>query len=398
MPSYDLFSAHGTAQALLAAALLLSPIYLQAAEMTDDKPASSSQTTIYVGTYTGKGSDGIYRFTLDRSTAQLKPEGLAAPIANPSFLALSPDQKYLLCCNEISDFHGKKQGAGTSFHIDSVTHNLTQISQAASGGAGPCYVSVSPEENAVLLANYGSGSVALVPFDAKSGQLTDAPVVAQHEGGSGVVAKRQDAPHAHCFRTGPAGKFAFAVDLGLDQIIAYPVTGPGTFNTSAPLINQTDPGAGPRHIAFHPNGKYAYSSNELNNTVTAWTLDSETGKLHKIESVGTLPDGFSGTNYPAEVLVHPNGKYVYLSNRGHNSVAVFRVDETTGKLTAAGHEPTRGDHPRGMSLSPEGDFLLVANQDSDSLVAYRVNAETGLPEFASEYKGINRPTDFEFLK
>jgi 6-phosphogluconolactonase len=383
---------------MLAAGISILTVYLQADNMEKSAGNPGTTSTVYVGTFTGKGSDGIYKFTLDRNTASLKAEGLAAKIANPSFLALAPGGKYLLCCNEISDFHGKKQGAGTSFRVDVATGNLTQISQAASGGAGPCHVSVSPDGAAVLLANYGSGSVAMVPFNADNGELKDEPTVAQHEGGSGVVPKRQSGPHAHCFFTAPDGKFAFAVDLGLDQIIAYPVTGAAAMDTSAPVVNKTDPGAGPRHIAFHPNGRFAYSSNELNSTITAWEMQAGSGELRKIESVGTLPEGFTDTNYPAEVIVHPTGKFVYLSNRGHNSVAVFRVDENSGKLTAAGHEPTRGDHPRGMSLSPEGDFLLVANQDSDTLVVYRVSPESGMPEFASEYAGINRPTDFEFLR
>lgn len=366
----------------------------------DEGATATKGDVVYVGTYTGKGSEGIYRFRLDREAGALKPEGLAAKIANPSFLAVSPNRKFLVCCNEISDFHGKRQGAGTSFAVDAATGELRQVSQSPSGGAGTCYVSVTPDGRAVLLANYGSGSAAAVAFDSETGEMTPPPAVGQHSGRS-VVPKRQEAPHAHCFlapgEKSQAAGWAFAVDLGIDEIRAYRLDGQGGMDTSSPVITKTDPGAGPRHIAFHPGGEWAYVSNELSNTITAWRLGAE-GKMTPVETVGTLPGDFTGAvNTTAEVLVRPDGKYVYLSNRGHNSVAVFKVNDDTGGLSVVGHVPTRGDHPRGMALSPDGKFLLVANQNSDSLVVYRVEEESGMPVFASEFTGINRPTGFVFL-
>ncbi len=359
-------------------------------------PSSTTSTLLYIGTYTGKGSEGIYRFRLDNATAKLHPEGLAAKVSNPSFLALAPDQKHLYCINEIENFHEKRSGAATSFSVDHGSGELKQIDQAVSGGTGGCYISVTPDGKAVLVANYGSGSVALLPISGIGG-LEEPTSVAQHEGSS-VVAKRQSAPHAHCIRPDPSGRFAVAVDLGIDQIIAYRLaTDSQTMDTSAPIVNKTTAGAGPRHIAFHPNGKLAFVSNELNSTITAYEWSSENGTLTEIVSTSTLPANFDQANYPAEVLVHPSGRFVYLSNRGHNSVAVFEVDPETGEMTTAGHEPTRGDHPRGMSLSPSGEFLIVANQDTGSLVVYRINQDTGMPEFADQYEGINRPTGIQFL-
>lgn len=380
----------------LASRLLLSVAITTAGAPAIMAETTSSTDTIYVGTYTGNGSEGIYRFHLDRQSGTLKPQGLAAPIANPSFLALAPGGQYLLCCNEISDFAGKKQGAGTSFAINRQTGELTQTGQAASGGHGPCYVSITPDATTVLLANYGSGSVAAVPFNPTDGTMADNPTVGQHSGSS-IHEKRQQAPHAHCILTGPDGQWAYAVDLGTDEVIAYPLDGKGSMDTSASVVTKTDKGAGPRHIAFHPNGKYAYTSNELNSSITAWTLRGE-GRLDKIHTINTLPDDFKNDNHPAEVLVHPNGQFVYLTNRGHNSIAIFTIDQTSGKLTPAGHEPTRGDHPRGMKLSPDGTFLLVANQNSDNLQVFRIDPTTGLPKFTSEHTGINRPTAFLFLQ
>jgi len=361
--------------------------------MTDTNAPS---TIVYIGTYTGKGSEGIYRFSLDNAKAELTSEGLAAKIANPSFLAFSPDQKYLYCINEISDFRGKKSGGATSFAVDRNATELRQLDQAPSGGVGPCYISAMPDSSGVLVANYGSGDVSMIPT-MPNGELEQAPAAVAHHEGKSVVPKRQEAPHAHCIMPDPTGQWALAVDLGIDQVIAYKLA-KGTMDTSSPVVNKTHAGAGPRHIAFHPNGKWAYVSNELDSTITAWTWDADSGRLSEIESTTTLPADFTADNYPAEVLVHPSGKFAYLSNRGHNSVAVFGIDLASGKVTLTSTEPTRGDHPRGMTLSPDGKILIAANQNTDSLSVYRINPATGHPEFASEYKGISRPTCIVFLK
>lgn len=393
---------------LFSVGTLLYPAYLAGAKsMTDNQTTgaqsakisgtSSESDIVYIGTYTGKGSEGIYRYRLNRATAKLEPDGLVAKISNPSFVAVSPDGKYLYCCNEVSDFQGRRSGAATSFAIDRPSGDLKQLDQAPSGGVGPCYVSVTPDGRAVLLANYTSGSVSLLPVNPADGSIEPPSTVAQHTGKS-VVKKRQDAPHAHCFLSDATGTYALAVDLGIDQILAYRLEPDSSgFDKDTPVVARTAPGAGPRHVAFHPNQKFVFVSNELNNTATAWKWDEDSGKLTEIESVSTLPPDFEGESYPAEILVHPNGQYIYLSNRGHNSVVTFKVDEASGRLTTVGFAPTRGDHPRGMELSPDGAFLLVANQNSDSLVVYRINQESGMPEFASEHKGISRPTSFVFL-
>ena len=350
----------------------------------------NESTNVYIGTYTGKGSEGIYRFRLHHASGELTSETLAAKIKNPSWLTLSPDKRFLYCINEISDYHGQKSGAATSFSIDPKSLDLIQLDDKRSGGTGPCYASVTTDGNALLVANYGSGSIALLPA-ASVGGLEEPVSVVQHEGSS-IVPKRQDGPHAHCIRPDPFGRYAVAVDLGIDEIISYRIApDTGELETSAPVINKTDKGAGPRHIAFYPNGKTAYVSNELNSTLTSWNWDAETGELKIVQSISTIPADFKGENYPAEVLVSPDGKSVYLTNRGHNSIAVFRTLDNPAKLELVGFEPTHGHNPRGMAIDPTGRFLIVANQDSDNLVVFRISSSTGVPEFASEYKGINRP-------
>ncbi len=381
------------------AALLLCGVIQQGmgqGETTMTESNAEGSSILYVGTYTGEGSRGIYQFRLDHNTAELKNEGLASEIKNPSFLALSPDKKYLYCVNEISDFEGKKAGGASSFRIGD-DGDLELVDQVPSGGLGPCYVSTTPDGAAILVANYGSGDAAIIPTIGDGGLQQTPSDVAHHQGKS-VVPKRQDAPHAHCMLPDPSGKWAVAVDLGIDQVIAYRLD-KGTMDTSTPVVNRTHEGAGPRHIAFHPNGKHAYVANELDSTITTFNWDAQTGRLTEVESQSTLPGDVKDVeNYPAEVLVHPNGRYVYLSNRGHNSVATFEVDGTTGKLKPVGHESTRGDFPRGMELHPSGRFLVAANQNSDNIVVYRIDDASGKPQFATEVKGINKPAGLQFLE
>jgi 6-phosphogluconolactonase len=376
---------------------LCAPTTMQAKdEGTTMTTSKNSTSTLYVGTYTGKGSEGIYRFSLSNGDGKLVPEGLAAEVKNPSFLAVSPDKRYLYCINEMSDLNGKKSGGATSFAVDGESLELTQLDQVPSGGVGPCYVSVTGDGNAILTANYGSGSVALLPA-MDDGGLGDPVSVSQHEGSS-VDPKRQDGPHAHCIMSDPSGRYALAVDLGLDQVIAYRLASESTqMDISAPVKNEVHKGAGPRHIAFHPNGKIAYTSNELDSTVSTWEWSAEDGKLKEIGHVSTLPDDTQTTNYPSEVLVHPNGKFVYVANRGHDSIAVLKIDETSGKLELVATEPCRGENPRGMTLSPGGDFMIIGNQDSANIAAFRIDSATGMTKFTSEHKGIDRPVGIVFL-
>jgi 6-phosphogluconolactonase len=330
----------------------------------------------YVGTYTGKESKGIYRFDFDPARGQLSGRALAAEVTNPSFLAVHPNQRFLYAVGELGNFAGKKGGAVSAFAIDPKTGDLKLLNQQSSVGAGPCHLVVDKEGKAVLAANYSGGSVCVLPI-AADGSLGEASAFMQHKGSS-VNKQRQEAPHAHSVNLDPANRFAFVADLGLDRVLIYRFdAAKGTLQPNDPPAVAVAAGAGPRHFAFHPNGKFAYVINELDSTVTALAYDADRGALKPLQTVSTLPEGGAKGNSTAEVVVHPSGKFVYGSNRGHNSIAVFTVDPATGKLTPAGHQGEGIKTPRNFVIDPTGQFLVVANQGSGSLVVFRIDPATG---------------------
>ncbi len=321
-------------------------------------------------------SKGIYRLELDLASGKLTPRGLAAEATNPSFLAVHPNQHFLYAVNEVSEFGGKRFGAVSAFTLDPKTGDLTLLNQKASGGVGPCHLVVDRQGKHVLAANYGSGSACAIPIQA-DGSLSHDIHVVQHKGSS-INPKRQEGPHAHSINLDAANRFAFVADLGLDKILIYRFdTTKGTLMPNEPPSVALAPGAGPRHFAFHPNGRNAYVINELQNTVTPLSYDPERGVLKTLPSVTTLPQGFSGTSSTAEVQVHPSGRFLYGSNRGHNSIAIFTIDPTTGELKPVGHQSSQIKTPRNFSIDPTGTYLIVANQDADSLVVFRIDPKTG---------------------
>jgi 6-phosphogluconolactonase len=324
----------------------------------------------YLGTYTGPQSKGIYICELDATTGAVTGKELAAEIANPSFLALSPDSRFLYCVNEIGSFEGRKAGAVSALAV-SEDGSLKLLNQQASEGTGPCYVSLDPAGRFAFAANYNSGSVAMFPI-LKTGLLAPAASRQQHEGKGAT--RRQEGPHAHSIRVDPGGRFAIAADLGLDRLFVYRIDG-GTLQPHSTAALAA--GAGPRHTAFHPDGKSLYVINELNGTLTGFAWDSAAGRLSERQTLATLPEGFGGSNLGAEVQVHPNGRFLYCSNRGHDSITIFSVVPESGRLQVVSHESTRGQHPRHFSLTPDGSMLLVANKDSNNLVSFRVDAGSG---------------------
>jgi 6-phosphogluconolactonase len=331
---------------------------------------------VYLGTYTGKTSKGIYLSTLDLASGRLSTPEVAAELTSPSFLAIHPSGKYLYAVGEIENFQGKKTGAVSALAVDLVTGKLKLINQQPSGGAGPCHVSVDPSGKCVLAANYGGGSVCSFAI-GEDGSLKETGSVIQHTGSS-VNEKRQQEPHAHSINVDPEGKYAFAADLGLDQVLIYKLNAAhGTLEPNDPPHAKVAPGSGPRHFAFHPSGKFAFVINELANTVVAFAYNPHHGSLTEIQSIGTLPREFSGTSYTAEVVVHPSGKFLYGSNRGHDSIAVFAVDEKTGKLTATSHQGEGIKTPRNFAIEPTGKYLLVGNQGADSVLVFAIDQTTG---------------------
>jgi 6-phosphogluconolactonase len=340
--------------------------------------AKSDKLWAFVGTYTNKGSSkGIYQFDLDPATGKLTPRGLAAEVANPSFVAIHPNHRFLYAVSEVNDASGKKGGAVTAFAIDPKTGCLTRLNHELTGGNGPCHLVVDKQGKNVLVANYGSGCACVLPIheDGKLGEATDS---VQHHGSS-VDKDRQEGPHAHSINLDPSNRFAFVADLGLDKVMVYRFDpAKGTIKPNDPPSAAVAPGSGPRHFAFHPNGRFAYVINEMKSTITPFAYDAEHGVLKPLHSVSTLPkEGFSGETTTAEVQVHPSGKFLYGSNRGHDSIAVFTIDPQTGELTPAGHQGKDIKTPRNFGIDPTGKFLIVANQDSDSLVVFRIDPQTG---------------------
>lgn len=350
---------------------------------------------VYIGTYTGKNSQGIYLIEMDPATGKLSEPVVAAETVNPSFLAIHPSKKFLYSVGEIGKFEGKPVGAVSAFSIGE-DGKLTLINQQPSGGGGPCHVSLDPSGKVVLVANYGGGSVASLPI-APDGSLKAPASEVQHTGSS-VDPRRQKEPHAHSINPDPAGKFAFAADLGLDKVLVYKLdAGAGTITANDPAFAQLPPGSGPRHFAFHPSGKYAFVNNEMTSTISSFAYDADKGTLTLIETLTTLPAGFEGNNSTAETVVHPSGKFVYVSNRGHDSVAIYGFDAATGKLTPAGHQSTGGKTPRNFNIDPSGKFMLAANQTTGNVVVFAIDPETGKPTPTGSEVKVGAPVCVRFL-
>ena len=334
---------------------------------------------VYIGTYTRKESQGIYTFELNLQTGTTTEPELAAELVNPSFVAFSPDHKYLYAVNEVSDFPGseeKKAGGVTGFRLDAKSGALTLLNSQLSGGVGPCHVTVDGTGKCVVVANYGSGSAASFPV-SEQGELAPAATVIQHEGSS-VNPKRQQGPHAHSANIDAGNNYVVIADLGLDQLRVYKLNAEqATLTPNDPPFVKTEPGVGPRHFNFHPNGRFAYSNNEMASSVTAYGYDPEEGVLTPMMTQSTLPEDYDEPgNSTAETLVHPSGKFLYVSNRGHNSIAIFRI-QNDGSIEPLGHHSTLGNIPRNFGIDPTGKYLLAANQDSDTIALFEIDQKTG---------------------
>lgn len=341
--------------------------------------AGADTMRVFVGTYTRQASQGIYTFEFDLSTGRASEPQLAAELVNPSFVAISPNGQFLYAVNEVADFpgaNGRKAGGVTSFALNAKTGELTKLNSQLSGGTGPCHLTVDKTGQVVLVANYGSGSVASLPVD-RSGHLLEAASVIQHSGSS-VDPRRQTGPHAHSFNIDAQNRFAVAADLGLDKLLVYKLdANRGTLTPNDPPSVSTHPGGGPRHFSFHPNGKFAYANNEMQSSLTAYAYDAENGVLTALMTHSTLPADYREPgNSTAETLVHPSGKFVYVSNRGHNSIAIFAINED-GTIRPLGHESTQGEIPRNFGLDPTGQYLLAANQNSDTIVVFKIDQQSG---------------------
>lgn len=365
-------------------------------------PASSKSADkllLYAGTYTNSGkSKGIYVLEFDLKKGTLTPRHVVDGVAEPSFLAIAPDRKHLYAVNELVEFDGKPSGSVSAFAIDA-TGNLKFVNRQPSLGGAPCFISITANGRFALVANYVGGNLAILPI-SKDGSLGTPLAPIQHTG-SGPNRDRQLAPHAHSFAPDAANRFALAADLGTDRLMIYGLdaeTGklvPGAAQASF----AAKPGAGPRHFAFHPAGRHVFLINELSLSITSLNYDAAAGTLTEIETVPTLPAGASATGAScADIHVSPNGKFVYGSNRGHNSIVVYRFDAKTGKLSLVGHVATGGKRPRNFAIDPTGRYLLAANQDSDSIVVFRIDGRTGKPVPTGQTAAVPVPVCLKFME
>lgn len=348
--------------------------------------AQSGKEIMYVGTYSTRGSEGIYVFEFDRKTASMKPVQAVSNAKSPSFLAIHPSGKHLYSVNEGAE----KLGGVSSYAIDKPTGKLTFINGQSSLGAGPCHISVDQTGKTAFVSNYGGGSLAVLPINA-DGSLA-APSDSVQDVGTGPNAQRQDKSHVHSATLAPDNRFVYVANLTTDKVNIFAIdTKTSTVKPAETPYASVKPGSGPRHFTFHPNGKYAYLVEELTSTVAVFSRNAKTGALTLIEgNVKTLPDGFAGQNTSADIHIDPSGKFLYQSNRGANTLAIFAISND-GRLTKVGDQPTEGKTPRNFLIDPKGDFVFVANQDTDSITIFRRDQKTGKLTYTGQSVKVPAP-------
>lgn len=330
----------------------------------------------YVGTYTKGSSKGIYAYRFQSETGEITPLGLVAETPNPTYLALSANHQFLYAVNEVANYQNTHSGLISGFAINHLDGKLKPVNQVASAGSGPCHLAVDHTGSALFVANYGSGSAASFHL-SRTGEI-GAPVSQFQYSGHSVDKERQEGAHSHCTTVSPDNRYVLVNDLGLDRIMVYrldPATAKLTPND--PPYWSAKPGAGPRHLAFHPKAQYAYCVNEMASTVDVLRWDAKTGTLTTVQTVSTLPPDFHGENTGAEIVVDSSGRFVYSSNRGHNSIACFSIDPAHGTLTPIGFAPTPGREPRNFTLDPTGHCVLVGNQNIGTMSTFERDPKTG---------------------
>ena len=329
---------------------------------------------VYIGAYTGPANKGINSCEFDDQTGRLTPPQLAAEISNPSFLALHPNGLFLYAANELYGA-GNDAGKVTGFALEPHTGRLQQTGQQPAGGGGPCHLALDGAGTCVMVANYGSGTVSAMPVGA-DGKLGAPGSVIQHVG-KGKDPERQKGPHAHGIYPDPTGRYALVADLGLDRVLVYALDATkGTLSAKAVCEGATPDGAGPRHLAWSLDGKLAYVINEMDATVTVFRWTAEEPQLGAVQTLSSLPAGYEGEKAAAEIALHPNGRFLFVSNRGDHTIATFQVGPD-GLLKLSGSAPCGGKSPRHIVMDPSGRWMLVSNQDSDSVVVLRVDATSG---------------------
>lgn len=351
---------------------------------------------VFIGTYTeheGSKSKGIYLYELNLSSGELTRERKVEGVVNPSYLDLHPGRKFLYSINEVESFAGEEGGGVSAFALDPESGELTRLNAQSSEGKSPCYISIEQTGRFALVANYGGGNVAMLPIHA-DGRLGAASDVIQHTGSS-VHPERQTAPFLHSIIPDPANRFAIAADLGTDRLAIYEMDlENGKLRSHAEV--RVKPGSGPRHTTFHPNGKYLYLINELSSTVVVYRYAADAGSLDEVQTISTLPPDFQDENLCADLHIY--GRYLYASNRKHDTIAWFLIDEATGRLSYQGEVPSGGKEPRGFAIDPTGSFLLAAHEKSDNVVTFQIDPGTGKPLVTGIEIKVSRPVCIKFLQ
>lgn len=348
---------------------------------------------VYFGTQAKRDACGIYMALFDTQTGQLGEAVRVSDSARPGYIVIHPDGKHIYATEASGSAPGGDEGFVSAYRIDEPSGKLIDLNTQPTGARGPCHLSFDPSGKHLLVATYHEASCTTFPI-RPDGTLGEAAEPQRHSG-SGPNPKRQEAAHAHSINCSPDGRFAFVPDLGMDKIMIYQLTD-GVLTPSKPPFVATAPGSGPRHLTIHPSGKFVYACMELSNTVVAYEYAD--GKLTEIQTLPTLPPDFTEQSTTAEICLTPDGRFLYVSNRGHESLAIFKVDPETGKLTAIGYEPTRGNHPRNFNIDPTGQFLIAANAHTDNVVVFRINQETGLLEFTGSEITVPVPSCVKFLR
>jgi len=349
--------------------------------------AQTGKEIMYIGTYSLRGSEGIYVFEFDRKAGTMHQIQAVSNVKSPSFLAIHPTGKYLYSVNEGAD---KGAGGVSSYSIDKGTGKLQFMNSQSSLSAGPCHVSVDHTGKTAFVSNYGGGSLAVLPIKA-DGTLGESTDKVQDEG-TGPNAQRQEKAHVHSATLAPDNRFVYVADLGTDKlnIFEIDVANSKVKPASTPYAS-VKPGSGPRHFTFHPNGKYAYLVEELTSTVASFSRDAKTGKLTLMQdNVPTLPANFSGQNTSADIHIDPSGKFLYQSNRGFNGLAILAIGKD-GKLTKVGEQTTEGKTPRNFLIDPKGEFVFVAHQDTDNITIFRRDQKTGLLTYTGQSVKVPAP-------
>ena len=386
---------------------LLRLLFLLGLFAVSSLTAATPPGLVYVGTYTdwelfgpprrnppGERSQGIYAFRFDADTGKLTPLGLAAATDNPTYVTFAPSGRFLYATNEVYRFNGEPTGTVSAFSIDAASGKLTFLNQVVARGTGTCYAAVDHTGKTLLISNFGSGSVAVLPINA-DGSLRPASAFEQDSGAG--PNPRQATPHAHSFNVTPDNRLALAAEFGTDRLLVYRLNpDAGSLTPAEPPAVTLKPGSAPRHLTFLPNGRVAYSLNEIDNTVTVLAYDAARGSFRELQNVSTLPADFKDRNTSAEVVAHPSGKFLYTSNRGLHSIAVFAVDEA-GRLTLKANVPSGGRTPRGFSVDPTGRWLIAANQDTHNIAVFAIDQATGIPSPTGQSLEVRLPVCVKFL-